>query len=141
MSAVWKFCKNYRLLGLWIVIAAMICSSYFGDRYDPGYYFAADTREAFYWLLVISLVEVAALYLVLRPWNYQRSFARPLLALIVFAPWATVNMMLSMHAQTIILQHSFWLFFIVCPLLIILFLVSMVATVADRRRTANDGET
>ncbi len=136
MSAVWRFCKNYGLLGLWLVIAAMICSSYFGDRHDPGYYFASNTREAFYWLLVISLVEVAVLYLVLRPWNYQRSFARPLLALFLFAPWAIINMMLSMHAQTIILQHSFWLFFIVCPLLIILFLISSVASIAERRRAA-----
>ncbi len=135
------FCKNYGLLALWLFVAAMVCSSYFGDRHEPGYYFARNTREAFYWLLVISLVEVAVLYLLLRPWNYQRSFARPLLALVIFAPWAIANMMLSMHAQTIILQHSFWLFFIVCPLLIILFLISAVATLANRRRTANESET
>ncbi len=141
MSAVWKFFKNYGLLGLWLLVAAMICSSYFGDSHEPGYYFASNTREAFYWLLVISLVEVAALYLVLRPWNYHCSFARPLLALLLFAPWAIINGMFSMHAQTIILQHSFWLFFIVCPLLIILFLISAVATIANRRRAANEIET
>ncbi|MBA2340056.1 MAG: hypothetical protein H0V88_06655 [Pyrinomonadaceae bacterium] len=141
MSAVWRFFKHYGLLGLWLVVAAMICSSYFGDKHDPGYYFASNTREAFYALLVISLVEVAVLYLVLRPWNYQRSLARPLLALLLFAPWALLNMMLSMHAQTIMLQHSFWLFFIVCPLLIILFLVSSIAAIVNRRRAANESET
>ncbi len=141
MSAVWRFSKNYGLLGLWFIVAAMICSSYFGDRHEPGHYFASNTREAFCALLVISLVEIAVLYLVLRPWRYQRSFARPLLALVVFAPWAIVNMMLSMHAQTIILQHSFWLFFIVCPLLIILFLISSVAAFINRRRAANKSET
>ena len=75
---------------------------------------------------------------ILRPWSYDRSWGRALVAWILLAPWNALSMIMSMHQGGIIVLHWMWL----CLLLLgigITFLWSAIARyrgLTSSRRTA-----
>jgi len=97
-----------------LAFAALMARSYFlGDPPDPsrvgtagyGHNHAGALAEG----LLMTLSEAAALYLILRPWSYRRSWGRALGALALLAPWTAIAAILTMHAGGVVMLHLAWL--------------------------------
>lgn len=101
---------------LWLAAAALIYLNYRGEQAAPqphGHYFADDTGRSVAVVLVVMIVEVAALALLL--------------------PWTLLSMAVSMHAGSAVFLHWVWLLLLDC-LLIACAMVSAAAALLARRR-------
>jgi hypothetical protein len=58
---------------------------------------------------LLSGLELALAFLILRPWSYQRSWVRALIALALLSPWALVNTVVILHLGGIGMLHVMWL--------------------------------
>jgi len=56
-----------------------------------------------------STMELAVLYVILRPWSFRASWGRALLASLLFLPWTGVCGMAVMHSGGFFVLHVFWL--------------------------------
>ena len=60
--------------------------------------------------LGLIAIEVALLYLILRPWSYTRSWGRALMAGLLLAPFAVFAFgVMFMYGSLIALMHVIWL--------------------------------
>jgi hypothetical protein len=55
------------------------------------------------------LIEAVIALLLIRPWSYQRSSGRILVAAALFAPWVLLNLMFIIHSGGIMVLHTVWL--------------------------------
>lgn len=126
---------------LWLAFAVLMARSYFlGDPPDPGragtaaygHNHAGALAEG----LVMTLSEAAAIYLILRPWSYLRSWGRALGALALLAPWTVIAAILSMHAGGVVMLHLLWL---LCLDLIVASVALWSGVAALRRRARSRG--
>jgi hypothetical protein len=79
-------------------------------------------------------VEVALLYVVLRPWSYRASWGRAAGALVVAVPYALLAFAASTHAGPIVGAHLLWLALVVVGLV-----VTTVVSARAARRARADG--
>lgn len=136
MTAVLKLVRNFGLLALWLAAALFIYFNFQREQANPlphKPHFSEDTADSVLMVLVVMMVEIVVLYLILRPWSYRNSFARPLAALLLFLPWTLFSMAISMHAGSAVFLHWMWLFVLDC-VLVACALVSGVAAIIGRRR-------
>lgn len=127
--------RNFGLLGLWFLAATLMLLDYRADPYDPGLagtdaYGHNGQRDPEV-MLAISAAELAVLYVILRPWSYRRSWWRPLISLLPFAPWTLLNMVASMHAGGVAIVHWMWLL-VVDVILVACFTVSAASVAWSR---------
>jgi hypothetical protein len=128
--------KEVDLLALWLVAAALILrggtqAGYYarGSEVEPGY-----PLVPVLFFLGVSLLELIAAWLILRPATYQRSWRRSGLALALFAPWAFFSGELVMHAPGYHAAHAFWLLALVL-VVAIAFLTSSVTAALHELKT------
>lgn len=118
------------LPALWAATASLMARDWADDPYNPA---LTDTRRyghnhegALVDGLVITLIELAVLLAILRPWSYDRSWGRALVAVALLAPWALVSMVLSMHQGGVVVLHFAWIFAALVGL-VVTFLVSAIS--------------
>lgn len=118
------------LPALWAATAWMMTRSWANDPYDPALEGTAryghNGEGALVVGLVITVIELAVLVAILRPWSYHRSWGRSLVAVALLGPWATISMTLSMHQGGIVIIHSIWIFVALIGL-VVAFLVSAIS--------------
>jgi hypothetical protein len=121
---------------LWLVVAGLMIRSWSNDPYDPTLVGTARYGHNHEGALVdgleITLVELAVLLAILRPWSYARSWGRALVALALLLPWTALSMLLMMHQGGILVLHTLWL--VVVVILVAGALVRSL--IASDRRTA-----
>ena len=124
------------LPALWAATAFMMARDWAADPYDPSLVgtssYGHNGEGALVDMLAMSAIELAVLVAILRPWSYDRSWGRALLAAALLLPWTAVSMMLSMHAGGIVLLHFMWLFLALVGL-VVTFLVSAISVYRSPR--------
>jgi hypothetical protein len=113
--------RTYGLAALWALAAAAMVLSHLSDPFNPEvertHPYGHNQQGALGEVLVVSLVELAVLYLILRPWKQAESFWPRLLAVLaLLVPWTVVSAYLTMHAGGIVALHFLWLFAVVIVL-------------------------
>jgi hypothetical protein len=76
--------------------------------------------------LALGTVETLVWAALVRPWSFRSSWGRALLAALLFAPWALVNLIVCMHCGRIAGGRSLWL--------LVVALCSGIAAVESFRR-------
>ena len=124
--------RTFGLAALWTLTAATMVWSDLSDPFDPTlegtHRYGHNPEGALRDGLLASLVELAVLYLILRPWNpAERSWPRVLAALVPLLPWTLFSMLVTMHAGGIVAVHFFWLLAVVLVLVTSLAFSAMAA--------------
>ena len=109
LTTAGKLLRYFGLLGLWLVTAAQMYASHIRDGYGTPEQFGTNLPGNLSRGLILSLIELALLYLIVWPWSSRRTGIRPLLALGVFVPWTCVWLFLTQHQGRILTIHFFWL--------------------------------
>ena len=131
MVEIWTLVKNFGLLVLWFVTTYWMFQLNLADTFNPslagttaiyGHSGPDDLKN----MIILSAIELVVLYLILRPWSYQRSWSRSFMALLLFAPWTVLSMIVSMHTGSILTLHWLWLL-----VLDIVLLASIVGSLAE----------
>jgi hypothetical protein len=108
--------RTFGLLALWCLTVAWMAVAYLRDPFDPsleGTHARGHNGQGALWDgVIVTLVELAVLHLLLRPWQKERSWAWPALTVILLVPWTMFSAMLCMHAGSIFFIHLFWLFMV-----------------------------
>ncbi|MFZ0536793.1 MAG: hypothetical protein WAM47_08015 [Candidatus Sulfotelmatobacter sp.] len=87
--------------------------------------------------IAITAIESLALYAILRPKSYLRSWKRPFAALLLFFPWLAVCTILLMHEPFYLFMHAAWLL-LVNLILAALCIYSLASSLTQQRRIAAD---
>lgn len=128
--------RTFGLAAIWALTAILMLLNGLHDPFDPalegtrryGHNHEGALRDG----LVVSLVELAVLYGVLRPWKMGgRAWLRILGILVLLVPWTLVSAVLTMHAGGITTIHLMWLLTVVLVLVGAL-VVSGAAAMARR---------
>jgi uncharacterized RDD family membrane protein YckC len=128
--------RTFGLAILWALSAGCMVLNALRDPYDAalegtrryGHNHEGALRDG----LVVSLIELAVLYFVLRPWNKDgRPWLRVLALLLVFVPWTLLSAVLTMHSGGIVMIHLMWLLTVV--LVLVVALVGSAAATLGRR--------
>jgi hypothetical protein len=96
----------------WGGTAALMIQDWRRDPYNPALGRASyghNQAGALEGGLLYTAVEVAVLYVLLRPWSYNRSWRRAALALLLFTPWTGLHVMAVTHAGRVWATHTMWL--------------------------------
>jgi hypothetical protein len=97
----------------WAGTAALMIQDWRRDPYNPALKGAASYGHngagALGTGLLYTTVELAVIYLLLRPWSYERSWKRAAGALLLFTPWTGLHAMMLVHAGAIWSLHTMWL--------------------------------
>ena len=124
---------------LWLLVLALMIQDWLADPYNPGLRSTAayghNQEGALFQGVLWSTMELAVLYVILRPWSFRASWGRALLASLLFLPWTAVSAMAVMHSGGIFVLHAFWLL-VVSLSLIALALASGVQALVDGRDAA-----
>jgi hypothetical protein len=111
----------------WALTALLMARDWANDPYDPtNDRYGHNHEGALTDGLVMTSVELVVLVAILRPWSYDRSWVRSLVATVLLAPWTMLSMMMSMHAGGIVFIHLFWIFLVLVGLSVT-FLVSAIS--------------
>ena len=100
-------------LALFAGAVALMITSWQADPFDPslegtrryGHNHDGALVEIGLW----TLAELVILYAVLAPGSVGRRVWRAIAALLLFAPWTLVSLLLVMHAGGILGIHALWL--------------------------------
>jgi len=108
--------RRFSILGpaiLWLLLLALMIQDWVADPYNPGLRSTAayghNQEGALFQGVLWSTMELAVLYVILRPWSFRASWGRVLLALLLFLPWTSVSVMAVMHSGGVFVLHVFWL--------------------------------
>ena len=71
--------------------------------------YTSNRPDQFVEILILSLGELAVLYLILRPWSYRNSMMRSSVALFLLTPWLIGWTALSQQGNPVLLTHWLWL--------------------------------
>ena len=108
------------LPALWVLTAVMMVRDWSDDPYDPllegTRRYGHNSDDALANGLVLTFLELAAFVAILRPWSYDRSWRRALVAVVLLAPWTTLSMVMTMHAGGIAFVHFAWTFVVLVGL-------------------------
>jgi len=98
---------------LWLLVLALMIQDWLADPYNPGLRSTAayghNQEGALFQGVLWSTMELAVLYVILRPWSFRASWGRALLASLLFLPWTGVCGMAVMHSGGVFVLHVFWL--------------------------------
>jgi hypothetical protein len=115
---------------LWLTTVILMVRSWAGDPYDPALEgtdrYGHNHDGALTDGVVFTVIELAVLLAILRPWSYDRSWGRSLVATMLLLPVTAFSMLMSMHAGGIIALHFTWLFLALVGVAIA-FLVSAIS--------------
>jgi hypothetical protein len=100
------------LLLLWLLVVALMVNDWRLDPYDPSvvaeHPYGHNHAGALLDGVRATLVELAVVYAVLRPWSYRRSWGRSLAALALLLPWTCFSVLIAIHAGGIAVLHLLW---------------------------------
>jgi hypothetical protein len=121
----------------WLVGVVLMTLSYVGNPVDPsligtdryGQSYSGELQS----ILTVTLAEIAISLAILRPWNYRRSWWRPLLLLVILTPWLLLWGVVGMHAGPTTHTHSLWLMLYWIGLLGAISISGCAAVLARRR--------
>jgi hypothetical protein len=98
---------------LWLTTVMLMARSWAGDPHDPALEgtdrYGHNHDGALADGVVFTVIELAVLLAILRPWSYDRSWGRSLAATVLLLPMTALSMLMSMHAGGIIGLHFTWL--------------------------------
>jgi hypothetical protein len=83
--------------------------------------------------IVLATLEAVVLIGILRPWSYDRSWARAAVALVLWLPWTALSMVFTMHAGGVLLIHFLWLFALLCALVVTIIWSAIALLLRPRR--------
>lgn len=133
MSVASKVLRTAVLPAFWALTAVMMVRDWLDDPYDPQLEgtrrYGHNSEDALPNGLVLTLVELAILVAILRPWSYDRSWGRALGAVALLAPWTMLSMLMTMHAGGIAFVHFAWTFVVLVGLVVAL----VVSAISQRR--------
>jgi hypothetical protein len=122
----------------WALTALLMARDWANDPYDPKLWgtdrYGHNHEGALVQGLSFTLVELAVLVAILRPWSYDRSWARALVAVVLLTPWMMLSMLMSMHQGGIVFLHFSWIFFLFVGL-VVTFFVSAISAFRSRTRS------
>jgi hypothetical protein len=144
-----KLVKNFGLLVVWLVAAFLLYYWYQADyqieqsqlgiarerNYDAAYRMS-DGKLVLLTFAVIT-AEVMVLYLILRPWSYQRSIGRLLLALALILGLIGLSSLNVVGTSDYVMFHWLWLF-IICCILVACALISGISMFVAKERKDPD---
>jgi hypothetical protein len=120
--------------------ALLMARNHLADPYDPSRQGTAayghNHPGALLQGLVVTLVELAVVYLILRPGSYRHSWGRAALALAIFLPGAAASAVLTMHTGGIYSLHFLWMASVVL-ILVGCGIWSAGAALLERRRAGS----
>ena len=126
----------------WAATTAVMIQEWQHDPYNPALKgtesYGHNQAGALGRGVLYATVDLVVLCLVLRPWSYDRSWRRAALALLLFAPWALLNVITLMHAGGVWATHVMSVLAIWLGLALLL-TVSGVATFVRWRYTREAG--
>ena len=106
---------------LWLLLVALMIQDWVADPYNPSLRSTAvyghNQDGALFQGMLWSTLELAVLYVILRPWSFRVSWGRALLALLLLLPWTAVSAMAVMHAGGVFVLHALWLLVVSCSLI------------------------
>jgi hypothetical protein len=122
---------------VWVLVMAEMVRGWQRDPYDPALkgtdsYFHNPPGALGVGILFLS-IDIAVLYAVLRPWSYHHSWPRALGALLLFTPWAALNMFSLMHAGSVWATHVMTVLAIWLGLILLLAVSGIAARVQSRQ--------
>lgn len=134
-----RIARTIRIAALpvyWIVVVGLMTGDWVGDPYPPERPYERAYGHNHDGALVdgiaLASVELAVLLAILRPWSWDRSWGRTLVALALLLPWTSLLMMMSMHAGGVIVLHTLWLMTLVVALGCVL-VYTVIAALVRRR--------
>jgi len=134
---IWKAARLGGLPILWLVTALLMARDHLTDPYDASRQgtsaYGHNQPGALVQGLGLTLVELAVVYLILRPESYRQSWGRPVLALFIYVPWTFMSMFMTMHSGGILALHFLWLASVVL-ILGLCGIWSGIGTLQSRRR-------
>jgi hypothetical protein len=93
----------------WAATTAVMIQEWRHDPYNPALQgmesFGHNQAGALGRGVLFATVDLVVLWLVLRPWSYDRSWPRAAVALLLFTPWALLNVITLMHAGGVWATH------------------------------------
>ena len=106
-ALAWKLVQCCSLFCWWLISAVQMYVSHQQDSYSFEY--TSNRPDQFVEILILSLGELAVLYLILRPWSYRNSMMRSSVALFLLTPWLIGWTALSQQGNPVLLTHWLWL--------------------------------
>ena len=107
---------------LWLAFAVMMIRNYLGDPYDPSLEGTAayghNQEGALLQGLGLSLSELIILMGIFRPWSYDRSWGRGMIAVALLLPWTALGLLSMMHSGGVFALHGLWLVIILVGALV-----------------------
>ena len=98
---------------LWVITAVLMVRDYVADPYNPSLQgtdaYGHNSEGSLLPALGITVIELAVVYLILRPWSYRRSWLRAGIAFVIYLPWTGLSGFMCMHAGGIFAIHFLWL--------------------------------
>lgn len=142
MQLLWSRFKTYSLIVLWLVNLVWMYQSYLSAppiravRANSDILTYGRNLEGEFQLnVVLSLIEIAILHLIIRPWSFNHSVARVLVALVLLLPWVVLLTFVNLHTGQISKIHLVWLFLVSVVLIVILvvdFLIKVFSNNLDK---------
>jgi hypothetical protein len=125
-------------LALWVVALFQMIANYLQDPYNPGLLGTAayghNEENALLRGIILGLVELAWLYLVVRPWSFKLlsfwSAGRLVVALCVLVPWTGFWWVGGIHGGGVTRINNRWL--LAVDLILMIALVSSLLASAWR---------
>ena len=113
--------KRYGLLIGWGAMLGVMIANSHGASTQPHQVgvFGREYSAGLWQVALASAIELAVLYLVLRPWSYHASWRRSLWGLVMFVPWLGYLLLVSVHLDGILALHILWVALIVGLLLVL----------------------
>lgn len=130
-------------LAFWLLFIALSFQSYFyldppdAARAGTGVY-GHNSGGEFQTFAIISAVEFAIVYLIVRPHSFDKNaWRRILVALVPLAPWTFLILLAAMHSSSVYGLHMLWLLVLNLLLIVAALAAFAVWLVSRRKNSAN----
>lgn len=122
---LWNLIRNYSFALCWGIFLILMGIDHLQDPYNPNEIgipaYGHNNEGALLQGFILTLVELAVLYLIIRPWSFRRSWLRVISAMVLFLPWTFLMIFMTMHSGGIFFLHFLWLLVIDLILISLLF--------------------
>jgi FtsH-binding integral membrane protein len=104
--------RRFGLACVWVLVAAAMTWSWLCDPYDAVTWaehpYGHNSEGALQLGIVVTLIELAVLYLLLQPWKRDRGAGWLVFTLVLLVPWVLFSALMVMHAGGIFAIHFVW---------------------------------